>query len=157
MIISKNYQPAIIFSFSKMDCEALAVQLAKFDFNNDNEKNMIDEIIKNATASLSDEEYQLYQIQNMIPILKRGIGVHHSGLLPLLKEIIEILFQEGLVKILFATETFSIGLNMPAKTVVFSKLKKFDGTRKRWLTSGEYIQVSIISGIFKLYIIIYYY
>ncbi|OUM68019.1 hypothetical protein PIROE2DRAFT_19938 [Piromyces sp. E2] len=146
MIISKNYQPAIVFSFSKMDCEALAVQLAKFDFNNDNEKGMIDEILKNATASLSDEEYQLYQIQNMIPILKRGIGVHHSGLLPLLKEIIEILFQEGLVKVLFATETFSIGLNMPAKTVVFSKLKKFDGTRKRWLTSGEYIQMSGRAG-----------
>jgi len=146
MIISKSYQPAIIFAFSKMDCEAHAIQLSKFDFNNDKEKEMIDEILKNATSSLSDEDYQLYQIQNMIPILKRGIGVHHSGLLPLLKEIIEILFQEGLVKILFATETFSIGLNMPAKTVVFSKLKKFDGSRKRWLTSGEYIQMSGRAG-----------
>jgi ATP-dependent RNA helicase DOB1 len=146
MIISKSYQPAIVFSFSKADCEALAVQLSKFDFNNDKEKEMIDIIFKNATASLSDEDFQLYQIQNMIPILKRGIGIHHSGLLPLLKEIIEILFQEGLVKILFATETFSIGLNMPAKTVVFTKLRKFDGRRRRWLTSGEYIQMSGRAG-----------
>ncbi|ORX86527.1 antiviral helicase [Anaeromyces robustus] len=146
MIISKNYQPAIVFSFSKKDCEIFAIQLSKFDFNDDHEKNMIDEIFKNATATLSDEDTQLHQIQNMLPLLKRGIGIHHSGLLPLLKEIIEILFQEGLVKVLFATETFSIGLNMPAKTVVFSKLKKFDGSRKRWLTSGEYIQMSGRAG-----------
>ncbi|KAL9996630.1 putative RNA helicase [Helianthus debilis subsp. tardiflorus] len=58
----------------------------------------------------------------MLPLLKRGIGVHHSGLLPILKEVIEILFQEGLIKCLFATATFSIGLNMPAKTVVFFQM-----------------------------------
>ncbi len=63
----------------------------------------------------------------MLPLLKRGIGIHHSGLLPLLKEVIEILFQEGLVKALFATETFSMGLNMPARTCVFTNVRKFDG------------------------------
>jgi len=57
-------------------------------------------------------------------LLERGIGIHHGGLLPILKEVIEILFQEGLVKALFATETFSMGLNMPAKTVVFTALRK---------------------------------
>ncbi|KAJ6715567.1 ATP-DEPENDENT RNA AND DNA HELICASE [Salix viminalis] len=82
----------------------------------------------------------------MLPLLKRGIGVHHSGLLPILKEVIEILFQEGLIKCLFATETFSIGLNMPAKTVVFTNVRKFDGDKFRWLSSGEYIQMSGRAG-----------
>jgi hypothetical protein len=66
-----------------------------------------------------------------------GIGIHHSGLLPLLKEVIEILFQEGLIKCLFATETFSIGLNMPAKTVVFTSVRKYDGKDFRWVSGGE--------------------
>src|SRR3569623_218280 len=85
---------------------------------------------------------QLY----ILPLLRRGIGIHHSGLLPLLKEVIEILFQEGLLKALFATETFSIGLNMPAKTVVFTSVRKFDGDNFRWVTGGEYIQMSGRAG-----------
>lgn len=79
-------------------------------------------------------------------MLKRGIGVHHSGLLPIVKEVIEILFQEGLLKVLFATETFSTGLNMPAKTVVFAGTRKFDGGSFRFLYSGEYIQMSGRAG-----------
>jgi ATP-dependent RNA helicase DOB1 len=81
-----------------------------------------------------------------LPLLKRGIGIHHSGLLPILKEVIEILFQEGLVKALFATETFAMGLNMPAKTVVFTSVRKYDGQEFRWLSSGEYIQMSGRAG-----------
>eukprot|EP00658_Telonema_sp_P-2_P077605 TRINITY_DN7057_c0_g1_i3.p1 TRINITY_DN7057_c0_g1~~TRINITY_DN7057_c0_g1_i3.p1 ORF type:complete len:640 (-),score=205.72 TRINITY_DN7057_c0_g1_i3:80-1894(-) len=77
---------------------------------------------------------------------KRGIGIHHSGLLPILKEVIEILFQEGYVKALFATETFSMGLNMPAKTVVFTSVRKFDGEAFRWISGGEYIQMSGRAG-----------
>ncbi|XVF14706.1 hypothetical protein REPUB_Repub09cG0084500 [Reevesia pubescens] len=88
----------------------------------------------------------LLQVSNMLPLLKRGIGVHHSGLLPILKEVIEILFQEGLIKCLFATETFSIGLNMPAKTFVFTNVRKFDGDKFRWISSGEYIQMSGRAG-----------
>ena len=79
-------------------------------------------------------------------MLKRGVGVHHSGLLPIVKEVVEILFQEGLIKVLFATETFSTGLNMPAKTVVFANARKFDGGNYRWLSSGEYIQMSGRAG-----------
>ncbi|KAI4983357.1 hypothetical protein ZWY2020_023849 [Hordeum vulgare] len=93
-----------------------------------------------------DDDKKLPQVSNMLPLLKRGIGVHNSGLLPILKEVIEILFQEGLIKCLFATETFNIGLNMPAKTVVFTNVHKFDGDRFRWLSSGEYIQMSGRAG-----------
>jgi ATP-dependent RNA helicase DOB1 len=86
------------------------------------------------------------QVSSILPLLRRGIGIHHSGLLPILREVIEILFQEGFLKCLFATETFSIGLNMPAKTVVFTNVRKWDGDRFRWISSGEYIQMSGRAG-----------
>ncbi|KAI5284879.1 ATP-dependent RNA helicase mtr4 [Ascosphaera aggregata] len=95
---------------------------------------------------LSDEDKELPQIKNILPLLRRGIGVHHSGLLPILKETIEILFQEGLLKVLFATETFSIGLNMPARTVVFTNVRKFDGVSQRWITPSEFVQMSGRAG-----------
>lgn len=69
----------------------------------------------------------------MIPFLRRGIGIHHGGLLPVIKECVEILFGEGLIKVLFATETFAMGLNMPARTVIFTSLRKFDGQKNRWV------------------------
>jgi ATP-dependent RNA helicase DOB1 len=96
--------------------------------------------------SLSEDDRRLPQIEHILPLLKRGIGMHHSGLLPILKEVIEILFQEHLIKCLFATETFSMGLNMPARTVVFTALRKFDGQEFRWVSSGEYIQMSGRAG-----------
>ena len=89
---------------------------------------------------------KLKPIVTMLPILQKGIGIHHGGLLPLVKEVIELLFQEGLIKILFSTETFSMGLNMPARTVVFTAIRKFDGLMARWITSGEYIQMSGRAG-----------
>jgi ATP-dependent RNA helicase DOB1 len=85
-------------------------------------------------------------VELVLPLLKKGIGIHHSGLLPILKETIEILFSEGLLKALFATETFSMGLNMPARTVLFTACRKFDGKEIRWITSGEYIQMSGRAG-----------
>lgn len=146
MIIQRQYDPVILFSFSKRECELLAMQMAKMDLNGDNEKDNIEQIFCSAMDMLSDDDKKLPQVSNMLPLLKRGIGVHHSGLLPILKEVIEILFQEGLIKCLFATETFSIGLNMPAKTVVFTNVRKFDGDKFRWISSGEYIQMSGRAG-----------
>ncbi|XP_004489138.1 DExH-box ATP-dependent RNA helicase DExH9 [Cicer arietinum] len=146
MIIQRQYDPVILFSFSKRECEILAMQMAKMDLNGDEEKDNIEKIFWCAMDMLSDDDKKLPQVSNMLPLLKRGIGVHHSGLLPILKEVIEILFQEGLIKCLFATETFSIGLNMPAKTVVFTNVRKFDGDKFRWISSGEYIQMSGRAG-----------
>ncbi|KAG5437942.1 hypothetical protein PCANB_000288 [Pneumocystis canis] len=146
MIMVKNYNPVIVFSFSKRDCENLALQMSKLDMNDDSERDLISSVFNNAINSLSEIDRQLPQIQYILPLLRRGIGIHHSGLLPILKEVIEILFQEGLIKVLFATETFSIGLNMPAKTVVFTNVRKFDGKDFRWISSGEYIQMSGRAG-----------
>ncbi|KAG0698410.1 rRNA-processing arch domain-containing protein [Suillus ampliporus] len=146
MIMLKNYNPVIVFAFSKRECEALALTMSKFEFNSTDEQDLVANIFQNAIENLSADDRNLSQISNILPLLKRGIGIHHGGLLPILKEVIEILFQEGLIKVLFATETFSIGLNMPAKTVVFTAARKFDGREFRNLSSGEYIQMSGRAG-----------
>ena len=142
----KNFNPVIVFAFGKRECEALAMNMSKFEFNSADEQDLVVNIFKNAIINLAEEDRQLPQIANLLPLLRRGVGVHHGGLLPILQEVIEILFQEGLIKVLFATETFSIGLNMPAKTVVFTAARKFDGKEFRNLSSGEYIQMSGRAG-----------
>lgn len=146
MITSNNLDPVIVFSFSRADCEDLALQVQKLDLNNEEETSTIHQIATNALSKLSETERKLPAITTIMPLLERGIGVHHSGLLPIVKELVEILFQEGLIKVLFATETFSIGLNMPAKTVVFTSVKKYDGLTERWISGGEYIQMSGRAG-----------
>ncbi|XP_048383170.1 exosome RNA helicase MTR4 [Stegostoma tigrinum] len=146
MIMERNFQPVIIFSFSKKDCEAYALQMSKLDFNTDDEKKLVEEVFNNAIDCLSDEDKKLPQVEHVLPLLKRGIGIHHGGLLPILKETIEILFSEGLLKALFATETFAMGINMPARTVLFTSARKFDGKDFRWISSGEYIQMSGRAG-----------
>lgn len=84
--------------------------MAKLDFNTDEEKETVEDIFKKAIEVLSEEDRSLPAIDLILPLLKRGIGVHHSGLLPILKEVIELLFQEGLCKALFATETVCFSL-----------------------------------------------
>ncbi|KAL4809033.1 rRNA-processing arch domain-containing protein [Aspergillus unguis] len=146
MIMLKSLNPVIVFSFSKRECEFYALKMKNLAFNDDSEKEMVSKVFDSAIEMLSEEDRNLPQIQNILPLLRRGIGVHHSGLLPILKETIEILFQEGLIKVLFATETFSIGLNMPAKTVVFTSVRKFDGFSQRWVTPSEFVQMSGRAG-----------
>ncbi|CAM8923296.1 unnamed protein product [Rhodiola kirilowii] len=146
MIMERKFQPVIIFSFSRRECEQHAMSMAKLDFNTKEEKELVDQVFKNAVLCLNEEDRNLPAIELMLPLLQRGIAVHHSGLLPIIKELVELLFQEGLVKALFATETFAMGLNMPAKTVVFTAVKKWDGDSHRYIGSGEYIQMSGRAG-----------
>ncbi|GFR47000.1 hypothetical protein Agub_g8683, partial [Astrephomene gubernaculifera] len=157
----QKWEPVIFFSFARRDCESYANALLQrketpreqqsdapetFDFNSAQEKLQVEEIYSNALTCLSEADRQLKPISRMLPLLRRGIGVHHSGLLPILKELIEILFQEGLLKVLFTTETFAMGLNMPARCVVFTAMRKWDGSENRWVSSGEYIQMSGRAG-----------
>lgn len=146
LIMVKNYDPVIVFAFSKKECEALAMQMGKLSFTTEDEKELTRKIFANAVDALSEDDKQLPQIQHVLPLLQKGIGIHHSGLLPLIKEVIEILFQEGLIKCLFATETFAMGLNMPAHTAVFSSVRKWDGREFRYISGGEYIQMSGRAG-----------
>jgi ATP-dependent RNA helicase DOB1 len=146
MVMDNKFFPCIIFSFSKKEVENLALQASRQDFNTEEEKKMIVKIFSSALESLSDDDKRLPAVESMLPLLKNGVGIHHGGLLPILKEVIEIMFQEGLVKCLFATETFAMGLNMPATTVVFADSNKYDGVSFRMLQSGEYIQMSGRAG-----------
>ncbi|KAK2385318.1 Helix-loop-helix protein 2 [Trifolium repens] len=146
MIMERKFQPVIIFSFSRRECEQHAMAMSKLDFNTQEEKDTVEHVFRNAVLCLNEEDRSLPAIELMLPLLQRGIAVHHSGLLPVIKELVELLFQEGLVKALFATETFAMGLNMPAKTVVFTAVKKWDGDSHRYIGSGEYIQMSGRAG-----------
>ncbi|KRX97320.1 Superkiller viralicidic activity 2-like 2 [Trichinella pseudospiralis] len=134
LIMEKNLSPVIVFSFSRKECEVQAMEISSLDLTDSREKFLIQDIFHNAIALLSEEDRKLPQIESLLPILRNGIGIHHSGLLPIIKEA------------LFATETFSMGLNMPAKTVLFTAVRKFDGKVHRWLSSGEYIQMSGRAG-----------
>nr|XP_002131169.1 exosome RNA helicase MTR4 [Ciona intestinalis] len=146
LIMERKFLPAIVFSFSKKECEFYANQVQKLKFNSTEERKLVQEVFDNAMDSLSEEDRRLPQVEACLPFVLNGIGIHHGGLLPIIKETIEILFSEGLIKVLFATETFSMGVNMPAHTVVFTSIRKFDGKDFRWITGGEYIQMSGRAG-----------
>jgi len=103
LVMERGLNPVIIFSFSKKDCERYALQLHRQDYNDPVEKDLITQVYTNAIAGLSEDDRKLPQVEALLPLLKRGIGIHHGGLLTILKEIVEILFSEGLIKVLFAT------------------------------------------------------
>ena len=148
LVQSQQWEPCIVFSFKRRETEALALKLVQegVDFNTEAEKAEVAQIYAGAVSGLSPEDREIPAVKHLLPILQKGIAVHHGGLLPLLKEAIELLFQEGYVKCLFATETFAMGLNMPARTVIFSAVHKWDGEENRLLNSGEYIQMSGRAG-----------
>lgn len=146
LFYNSEYLPAIFFVFNKRKTEMMGLQLKKLDLTTPEEKESIRLVFNNAISTLNENDQQLEPIQQVLALLERGIGVHHSGLLPIIKEVTEILFQESLIKVLCATETFAMGVNMPARTVVFTQVKKFDGKVERLMTSGEYIQMSGRAG-----------
>ena len=138
--------PACIFVFSKKRCEENADALSNLDFCTASEKSAIHMIIERSIARLKPEDRLLPQIRRLRELLSRGVAVHHGGLLPIVKEVVEILFAKTLVKVLFATETFAMGLNLPTRTVVFSGFRKHDGRSFRDLLPGEYTQMAGRAG-----------
>ena len=147
LINLKKFSPAIIFAFSKKEVENLAKNISKsLKMLTKKEEDHIESLYKTMISSLSKEDQNLPQIVSLVQILKSGVGLHHGGMLPILKEIVEILFQSGLIKILISTETFSMGVNMPAKCVVFSTLRKWDGESFRQLLGSEFVQMSGRAG-----------
>ena len=138
--------PACIFVFSKKRCEENADALSNLDFMTANEKSQTHMIIERSIARLRPEDRVLPQIRRLKELLSRGIAVHHGGMLPIVKEVVEILFAKTLVKVLFATETFAMGLNLPTRTVVFSGFRKHDGRAFRDLLPGEYTQMAGRAG-----------
>lgn len=143
---NKDLLPACIFVFSKKRCEENADALSNLDYCTAAEKSAIHMTIEKSLARLSPEDRGLPQITRLRELLSRGIAVHHGGMLPIVKEMVEILFARTLVKVLFATETFAMGLNLPTRTVVFSGFRKHDGRQFRDLLPGEYTQMAGRAG-----------
>lgn len=138
--------PALFFVFSRKSCEYYAdkVDGSLIDSSDSAAARHIIDFHLSRHRETLEKSPQYHKIRDL---LLRGVAFHHSGLLPLLKEIVEILFTRGYVKVLFATETFSVGLNMPTKTVIFTDLKKFsDGGTHRLLRPDEYIQMAGRAG-----------
>ncbi|KAJ3283372.1 hypothetical protein HK104_010409 [Borealophlyctis nickersoniae] len=147
LLRKKNLLPVIIFTFSKRKCEDFADALVNVDLTSGGaEKSEIHVFIERSLARLKGTDRELPQVLRMRELLSRGIAVHHGGLLPIIKEMVEILFTRGLVKVLFATETFAMGVNAPARCVVFSMIRKHDGRSFRELLPGEYTQMSGRAG-----------
>ncbi len=140
----KDKLPCIFFNFSRKDCEEKAIELSKtMNFLDNSQRKRVVEL---SNKLISPEYRSLQSIQRLKRALSRGIAFHHAGVLPKAKELVELLFSEGIVKVLYATETFAVGINMPAKTVAFASLEKYDGFSFRYLNSKEYFQLAGRAG-----------
>ncbi len=140
--------PAIYFIFSRAGCDQAVTQLmhSGLRLTTNTERAALDEIAARHTASLSDADLDALDYRSFAEALRRGIAAHHAGLLPAFKECVEEAFVRGLVKIVFATETLALGINMPARSVVLEKLVKFNGEVHADITPGEYTQLTGRAG-----------
>lgn len=143
-LISVMELPALFFVFSRNLCSEYAKKVNQ-DLLTSTETAEVKHIVKFHLKNHPDIE-KLSQYNELIPLLEKGVAFHHSGLLPVLKEIIEILFSKGFIKVLFATETFAVGINMPTKTVIFTSYRKYTEGEYRMLTTSEYIQMAGRAG-----------
>ena len=146
-LAEKELLPALFFNFSRKGCETFAKKI-NGSLLTTSEAASVKHIIDFHLHHYPAVHNATKQYFIIAELLQRGIAFHHSGLLPLLKEIIEILFAKGLVKVLFATETFAVGINMPTKTVVFTGYQKYDEETNgmRVLYTDEYIQMAGRAG-----------
>ena len=142
--------PAICFVFSRKNVEIMAKEVTVSLFDKDDKTpNIIEhECEKILIKKLKNyKEYlKLDEYRNIIALLKKGIAIHHAGIMPILREMVELLFEKKYIKLLFATETFAVGINMPTKTVIFTALNKFSGDKMRDLQSHEYTQMAGRAG-----------
>lgn len=143
-----NLLPAIFFIFSRVGCEQAVQQVARdgISLTSADERREIRRHVEERIYMLPDEDLSVLGYWTWRENLERGIAAHHAGMLPAFKEIVEELFQRKLVKVVFATETLALGINMPARTVVLEKLEKFNGEARVPITSGEYTQLTGRAG-----------
>lgn len=144
----RDLLPAIYFLFSRNDCQSYAEQLAVMRpaLSDAGQIAHIEHILQTYLDSLRPEDRDLEQVQVMCRLARKGIGFHHAGLLPVLKQLVEVLFSRGLMHIVFATDTLALGVNMPARTVVIGRMSKWDGRRRRALIPNEFQQMAGRAG-----------
>jgi ATP-dependent RNA helicase HelY len=140
--------PVIVFIFSRAGCDAAVRQClhAGVRLTEPDERDRIREVVERRAAQIPDEDLLVLGYPEFLEGLERGVAAHHAGLLPVFKEIVEELFVAGLVRVVFATETLSLGINMPARSVMLESLVKWNGEAHVDLTPGEYTQLTGRAG-----------
>ena len=143
-----NLLPAIFFIFSRAGCDGAVQQVRRsgLRLTTREERDEIRRVIDERTRTLHEDDLEVLGYWEWRDNLERGVAAHHAGLLPAFKEVVEELFRRKLVKVVFATETLALGINMPARTVVLEKLEKFNGEARVAITSGEYTQLTGRAG-----------
>jgi superfamily II RNA helicase len=144
LLQEENQLPALVFAFSRKDCGRLARENSHRMLLTDDERA--------AMLKLQRELAEMFQLgpevqsSELFEMASHGIAYHHAGLLPIAKELVERMFTSGLLKLLFTTETFALGINMPARSVVFHSLRKFDGVRFDYMRTRDYLQMAGRAG-----------
>jgi len=140
--------PAIVFIFSRVGCDAAVEQCLRsgIKLTAAEERDEIFAYVEEQCADLPDEDRAVLGYHDFLDGLTRGVAAHHAGMLPAFKQCVEQLFQRGLCKAVFATETLALGINMPARTVVLEKLSKWNGETHADITPGEYTQLTGRAG-----------
>jgi len=140
--------PAIVFVFSRAGCEDAVDQVRRSGLvlTDDKQRRRIAAIIDERCSGIPTEDLGALGFTHWRDHLEAGIAAHHAGMIPLFKEVVEELFAAGLIKVVYATETLALGINMPARSVVLEKLVKWDGQGHKDLTAGEYTQLTGRAG-----------
>ena len=148
LLESEHMLPAIVFIFSRAQCEdaVRSCMKAGLVLTTLEEENEIREIVERHCQTLSDDDRQALEYQYFLDDISSGISCHHAGMIPMFKEAVEECFVKGLVKVVFATETLAVGINMPARAVVIEKLTKFSGEHHQLLRASEFTQLTGRAG-----------
>jgi ATP-dependent RNA helicase HelY len=148
LLADEDMLPAIYFIFSRAACDDAVQQCVDYGIRltNPEERKRIRQIAESKVERLSDDDLRVLDYGGWLHALESGIAAHHAGMVPPFKEAVEACFAAALVKVVFATETLALGINMPARTVVIEKLSKFTGTNHQFLTPGEYTQLTGRAG-----------
>jgi ATP-dependent RNA helicase HelY len=148
LLAKRQLLPAIYFIFSRAQCDAAAASCvdAGLELNDVDERAAIQRILDQRLGGLDEADLAVLGYDQFARQLAAGVAAHHAGMVPPMKEVVEACFTEGLVKVVFATETLAVGINMPARSVVIEKLTKFTGERHERLTAGEFTQLTGRAG-----------
>jgi len=141
-----NLLPAIYFLFSRRAVEEAAESCRRLNLLSRAEALEVRRLARQQLASLPPEDQELEQLQRLLSLLPRGIGFHHAGLLPPFKTLVEELLAAGKLRVVFATDTLALGINVPARSVVLGEMTKYDGRSRRLLSAGEYRQLTGRAG-----------
>jgi len=145
-IFERNLSPILIFCFSQRMCEDLAYIIRPIELITGQERKHVIGFCNKALSRLRKEDRDLPQIRTVFSLLEHGIGIHHGGILPIVKEIVEILLCDGYVKVLFCTSTFSMGINVPARSCAFVSLDMYNGKEFAKILPSDYVQMSGRAG-----------